>query len=335
MRLIVMGSHTFLQELVPVAPDPIDLTVPGAGRLVEAFLTGRTEATRKAYAGDLMAFGRFCGRGPVEAIDGLIQLDGGPANELVMRWRNAMVDRGLSPATIARRLAAVRSIVRDGRTLGYCTFSIEIRDPEVQKYRDTRGPGLEGWRAMRTTAEALAERKPEGTSHPHQAARDLALVRLIRGLALRRSSAVRIDLADLELSAEKSTVWVYVKGKRDKVLRTIPPGVVGDLRRWLDLRGEEPGPLFIRLDRAAGEWSRISGTTVYNVVRRLGRRAGLKRDVRPHGLRHEAITAAARKGYRMDEVQEFAGHSDPRTTSLYIERERDAAGKVAGGIDED
>jgi hypothetical protein len=37
----------------------------------------------------------------------------------------------------------------------------------------------------------------------------------------------------------------------------------------------------------------------------------------------------------MDEIQDFAGHSDPRTRSLDIERERDAAGKVAAGIDED
>ena len=37
----------------------------------------------------------------------------------------------------------------------------------------------------------------------------------------------------------------------------------------------------------------------------------------------------------MDEIQEFAGHSDPRTTSIYIERQKDSAGKVAAGIEED
>ena len=116
-----------------------------------------------------------------------MQLDGGGANELVLRYRHAMTQRGLAPATIARRLAAIRSMVRLARTLGYCTFTIEIDDPKVQKYRDTRGPGLDGWKAMRTTAEALAERKPEGTSHEHQAVRDLALVRLMRNQALRPS----------------------------------------------------------------------------------------------------------------------------------------------------
>jgi integrase/recombinase XerC len=73
----------------------------------------------------------------------------GQANTLSIGYKAHLSDRGLAPATIARRLAALRSIVKPARTLGHVTWTIDIGSPRAEAYRDTRGPGLEGWRGRR------------------------------------------------------------------------------------------------------------------------------------------------------------------------------------------
>lgn len=324
-------------EIVPAAPL---LVAADEHRLslIEAFLDSMGPQTRRAYDGDLRAFGRFAGSTSHVAVGWLLSLDGGRANEVVLRYRTHMTDAKLSPATIGRRLAAIRSVVRMARMLGVVTWSIEVSDPKVQKYRDTRGPGISGWRAMKVTAEAMADGGlPLRNVHPHQGARDLALVHLMRGLALRRSSVIRLDLVDVELEGDDPAVLVYEKGKAQKVRRSLSSGPAESLRAWIALRGGWPGPLFHRLDRASSSSSpaRLDGSSVWRIVRALGHRAGLTRHVRPHGLRHEAITAAIERGAALPDVQVFAGHADPRTTMLYYDRTRNAAGQVAKLIDGD
>jgi hypothetical protein len=59
-------------------------------------------------------------------------------------------ERSRSAATIARRLAALRSIVKLDRTLGRVAWSVDIEGPRNESHRDTRGPGLDGWRPRET-----------------------------------------------------------------------------------------------------------------------------------------------------------------------------------------
>lgn len=324
--------------LVARAAELIDLSVPGGG-LVSLWLERLTPHTQRAYAGDLAAFGRFVGCGPSRAVDGLLQLEQGPANELVLRYRTAMEGRGLAPATVARRLAAIRSMVELGRTLGYCSIEILIGDPKVEKYRDTRGPGEEGVKAMMSALRSAAESPPaDPRTHEHQSVRDLALVRLLKALMLRRSSATRLDLADLDLDADPPSAMIYTKGKRDQRRFTLPPGVVESLRAWIAVRGDAPGPLFVRLDRARArdELPRpLDGRTVARIVQGLGERAGVRRRVTPHQLRHHGITTALDRGKTIPEVMALSGHADPKTLMIYADRIKDAAGDVARLLDEE
>jgi hypothetical protein len=55
------------------------------------------------------------------------------------------MERSISGSTIARRLAALRSIVKLDRTLGRIAWSLDIEGPRNESYRDTRGSGLDGW----------------------------------------------------------------------------------------------------------------------------------------------------------------------------------------------
>ena len=136
------------QGLSPCPASPftrprIPSTEAGAGaRLHAAFLAGRSPHTLRAYGADLEAFTAYLGEpGPGAALSRLIGLPAGEGNGVLLAYRAHMIDAGLTPATINRRLAAIRSALKLARTLGLTSWAPEIRGLKVEAYRDTTGPG--------------------------------------------------------------------------------------------------------------------------------------------------------------------------------------------------
>ena len=197
-----------------------------------------------------------------------------------------------------------------------CGWALEVEGLRSEPYRDTRGPGREGFRRI---LEALAARQDA------KGLRDVAAVRLLFDLALRRAEVVGLDREDLDL--EGGTLAVLGKGRTQKIRLTLPEPTRRALAAWPAVRGDEPGPLFRPLDRS-GRGGRLSGTSLYRIVRRLGESAGLK--ARPHGLRHAAVTAALDlTGGDIRAVQKFSRHRDVRVIERYDDSRRDLAGDVA------
>jgi integrase/recombinase XerC len=312
-----MGDTNYLP--VPVQPPAgaLDAT-PATARLVEAFLAGRSPRTVRAYSGDLSDFAGIVGAATVAAAAAQLLAGGaGQANALALDYRTDLLNRGLSPATVNRRLAALRSLVKLGRLLGLVAWSLEAEGVKSEAYRDTRGPGRDGFRRL---LAVLADR------HDAKGVRDRALLRLTYDLGLRRAEAVGIDVADLD--REAGTVAVLGKGRREKITLTLPAPTEAALDAWLAVRGTGPGPLFHRLDRAGKGKGRLTGAGVYDIIVSLGRRVGLR--VRPHGLRHSAITSAldATNG-DIRAVQRFSRHKDVRVIARYDDNRQDLAGQVA------
>jgi integrase/recombinase XerC len=311
-----------LATLVPPAAVP----ALGPVDVLAAFLSGRNPRTLLAYDRDLKDFARFLGAPDSRAaVDGLLNLSHGHANAAALGYKASLVDRGLKSATIARRLAALRSVVKMARTVGVVVWALDVESPKAEPYRDTAGPGDAGWRAM------LARAKADAEAGPPKAVRDLAVIRLLHDLALRRGELVALDLADADLDG--GSVAVVGKGRTEAVRLTLPDPTRHALADWTAVRGSDSGPLFVRLDRAAGKAGgsgRLTDTAVFLIVRDLGRKVGLARPTRPHGLRHEAITRAldATNG-DVRTVQRFSRHADARTLLLYDDRRRDLAGDVA------
>ena len=102
----------------------------------------------------------------------------------------------------------------------------------------------------------------------------------------------------------KVTTWASSYDGRNKEPVTLPEPTKAALKAWLQVRGTEDGPLFVNFDRA-GKGERLTGSAVYFIVRELGTKAGLS--VRPHGLRHLAITSA------LDNIDSIATGSDVTT----------------------
>lgn len=290
-----------------------------AAWLLAAFQAGRSPLTLAAYTRDLADFQGFLDApSPAEATRQLLTGGLGQANALVLGYRAHLEARGLAAATVQRRLSALRALVRLARMLGLVSWTIEIQAPHVERCRDTRGPGRVGFQRILTQLESQ--------SGP-AALRDRAMIRLLYDLALRRAEVVALDLADLDL--ERGTLAVLGKGRTSKVPLTLPKRTSEALGAWVTVRGPTPGALFTNFDRARkGPGRRLTGTSLYRVVVRLGQRAGIQ--ARPHGLRHAAITEALdRSGGDVRSVQRFSRHRDLRTLLVYDDNRQDLAGRVA------
>jgi integrase/recombinase XerC len=242
----------------------------------------------------------------------------GEANALALAYRTHLMERELAAITISRRLTALRSMIKLARTLGLIPWTLEIQGLKTEGYRDTRGPGRNGFRAL---LEVLNGRNDAKTL------RDRAILRCLFDLGLRRKEVVNLDVEDFDRQA--GTLAVLGKGRTAKNTLTLPPQTRQALEVWLNARGEEPGPFFLTMNRAnQGEVLRLTAAGLYGKVRELGRKAGLK--VWPHGIRHSAITEALdATGGNIRAVQRFSRHKDVRVVERYDDNRQDLAGELA------
>jgi integrase/recombinase XerD len=213
---------------------------------------------------------------------------------------------GLSPATIARRTAALRGFFRHQVLVG--------------AQRDNPAAELASPRRRRSLPRALSPGEVErlieaaaGTSP--RALRDCALVEILYGAGLRVSEAVGLERAGVDLEAR----IVRCTGKGDKE-RIVPVGrpAADALRRYLS-RGRpylerRPRPELFLNAKGGG----LTRAGAFLILRRLAERAGLEPErVHPHLLRHSFATHLLEGGADLRSVQEMLGHADLSTTELY------------------
>lgn len=302
-----------------LAPAAQASTGEKAARVLASRLAGAPATTRRAILGDLCDFAEWAGRGRVE-LDGVALLlgDRGLVLEAVSHYRAALMDRGLSSATIARRLSTLRSLVAKAHEIGVVDF--EIPKPKV---------AAEPRRARPTPTVADVGRVVSSlvsTTAP-RAIRDLALVRLMAATALRRESVCSLDVRDVDL--DRGRIFVRVsKGKRTVETggeeHSIPSPVVSALRLWKEARERDgswvpEAPLFSGFRRGVKGLERLHGRGLARALQRLGRRAGV--DLQPHGLRRWAVTTGASLGFDLEQLRALARHRSVKTTEkAYLER---------------
>jgi integrase/recombinase XerD len=266
---------------------------------VEGFLallaTRRAPKTVEAYRRDLSALGAWLD-GPVAEV----------TTERLEQYLAELRAAGLSPATIGRRVAAVRSFFRHQTLLGLCTDN-PAAELELPRRRRT---------LPRTLSPAEAERLVEAASGTTpRALRDRALVELLYGAGLRVSEAVGLEKGSVDL--EGRLVRCIGKGSKERV---VPIGrqAVTALRRYLSrgrpfLDTRHRPELF--LNAKGGGLTRAGA---FLILRRLAAKAGLEPErIHPHLLRHSFATHLLEGGADLRSVQEMLGHADLATTELY------------------
>jgi integrase/recombinase XerD len=266
---------------------------------VDGFLgllaANRSPRTVSAYRRDLASFGEWLAR----------PLASAKLSELE-RYLAEQRGRGLSPATIARRAAAIRSFFRHATLLGLVqenpAAALELPRRRTQLPR-TLSPG---------EAERLLE-AAAGTAP--RALRDRALAELLYGAGLRVSEAVGLERGGVDL--EHRVVRAIGKGDHERV---VPIGRAASdaLRRYLahgrpHLDRRHRPELF--LNAQGGPLTRAGA---FLILRRLADKAGLEPGrVHPHLLRHSFATHLLEGGADLRSVQEMLGHADLATTELY------------------
>lgn len=299
-----------------VRPEPGRDDASGARDLLELFLAGRAARTLDAYREDLRDLARHLGLQVDETIARLIGGGAGAAHRLALAYRGALLERKLAPATVNRRLASLRSLVRMARITGLVDWELELPGVRQKTLRDTAGPGKAGFQRLLRAAAA---------QEPGKAARDVAILRLLHDVALRRAELIGLDVDDVELEGAPACAWVVGKGSLERTRVNLPGPTVAAVAAWLAVRGEEAGPFFRNLDRAAKGDGRLSGSGVYKLLRSLGATAGVGRGARPHGLRHTAITTALERagelGIPIEEVLSFSRHAPGSIGLLLVYRD--------------
>ncbi|BAW96699.1 tyrosine recombinase [[Synechococcus] sp. NIES-970] len=306
-------------------PSPFSVPTDNPDILSQLLENQKSPHTWRAYKKDIRDFFRFVADAneptPI-LIEALLKLEQPQALALVLRYKNHLRDvRCLKEATINRRLAALKALVRLANQLGQCRYTLDgIRGEKVIHYRDTTGVSQNIYRQ-------ILKMPDQSTT---KGKRDYAILRLLWDNALRRNEVVQTNLGDLDL--ERRSLDILGKGKgNQKEQITLSRATVTALESWLTVRPgpkEKNQPLFVALDRAH-QGHRLTGTAIYQLVRSTARAAGVQKVLSPHRIRHAGITAAldATNG-DVRKVQKFSRHADLNTLMIYDDNRRDVQGEI-------
>jgi integrase/recombinase XerD len=271
---------------------PADLALPDVRvrQATAGWLLAFEANTRRAYEYDLTQWLRFCAnhdQNPLTARRGHVDA-----------WARTMTASGLAPRTVARRLSSIASWYR------YLVYEDTITGSPCEHVRRPRIPDegvTPGMTPGQTRALLAAADGP----------RAVALLTLLAETGIRINEALSADVESIGHDRNHRILRITRKGGTTG--RTI---LTPRASRALDdyLAGRTSGPLFI-----TSTGRRMQQSEAWRLVRRTARRAGLEvaSEVCTHSLRVAFITTALDENVSLRDVQDAAGHKDPRTTRRY------------------
>jgi integrase/recombinase XerC len=233
-----------------------------------------------------------------------------------------LYDRGLSRASAARALAAIRSwfkwLAKEGKVQQ--NPALLVSTPKLPKHLP-RVPSAEEVNRVLDSIEQTGK-KDESASWPE---RDRVIWELLYGCGIRNSELVGIDLSAIDWNND--AILVFGKGRKE---RYVPLGDAANaaLRAYMPQREAKlqtvgkgkwthSGPLLINL--AARGDCRLTTRSVGRIVKAIAVNRGLPADVHPHTLRHAFGTHLLEEGADLRAIQEMLGHERLSTTQRYTQ----------------
>jgi integrase/recombinase XerC len=267
--------------------------------------------TIKAYAGDLDVFAAYIGARDWKTIDHIA----------IRGFLSHLYDKGLSKTSVARALAALRSLYRWLAQEGVVEQNPAklVSTPRLPK-KLPRVPTIEEMNCV------LDGKMPEVASFPE---RDRLMFELLYGCGIRNSELVGINLADISLSNE--AILIRGKGKKE---RYVPFGgsALAALAIYLPWRQQllatlrsapknkkrtsADGTTALLVNQRGG---RLTTRSIGRIVKRIAVAKGLSPEVHPHTLRHAFGTHMLEEGADLRAIQELLGHERLATTQRYTQ----------------
>ena len=257
--------------------------------------------TVKAYTTDLAQFAEYVGPRDWGDID----------HVLIRGYLSSLYERGLSKTSVARALAALRSLYRWLAQEGEVDQNPAalVATPKLPK-KLPRVPTIEEVNVV------LDSGMPECSAFNQ---RDLAILELLYGCGIRNSELIGINVDDIRWSNE--VVLVRGKGRKE---RYVPFGDSANaaVRAYLPLRQKILGETKRVSERALLinlRGSRLTTRSVGRIVKQIAVANGLSPDVHPHTLRHAFGTHMLEEGADLRAIQEMLGHERLSTTQRYTQ----------------
>lgn len=305
----------------PVAPaiETPTLSTLAAGYLhMLANERGASAHTLRAYERELLGFAAWMAKhhGARRTPDKI-------EHTHIRAYLGSLYERGLSKASAARALAAIRSwfkwLARNGRVQQ--NVASLVSTPRLPKHLP-RVPSIE---QLNRVVDSVGE---DAATWP---TRDKAIVELLYGCGIRNAELTGLNLEDIHWANEA----ILVKGKGQKQ-RYVPLGDAAalSLRAYLAERSARLAALdsaqaaatpalFLNLRlrglAAPGGDARLTTRSVGRIVKRIAIQRGLSSDVHPHTLRHAFGTHLLEEGADLRAIQELLGHERLSTTQRYTQ----------------
>ena len=262
---------------------------------------GLASNTRLAYERDLRLFKEALGLKDNDALATV-------SREQVIRYMTGLKNKGLAAATIARKLAAIKSFYRFMTAEGY----LEIDPAEVVE-AGTKGimlPKVLNQEEVLKLLEQPDLRTDEGY-------RDRTMLEVLYATGMRVSELLGLPVSGVNL--QMKYIIAFGKGSKE---RLIPIGsiAVEYLDKYLNvvrpklLHTKNPNVKNLFLSMSGNEMTR---QRFWQIIRGYGHQAGLNKELTPHMLRHSFATHLLDNGADLRSVQELLGHSDISTTQIY------------------
>ncbi len=259
---------------------------------------GCSEATRRAYGSDLAQLADW---GAAHGLE-----PGDCTHRVLRRFLAALADRGVAPRSVARKLAAIRSLFR--ALVEHGQLDANPADLLSGPKRPSNLP-----RALRSDVVAeLLEAIP--TSTPLEL-RDRAMFELAYASGLRVQELVDLDLGSIDFDSEH----VRITGKGGR-MRVVPVGeaalraLAAYLERGRPALNDDPREPAVLLSRSG---RRLATSDVRRRLRGWVRRTAASAGTSPHSLRHSFATHLLEGGADLRVVGELLGHASISTTQVY------------------
>lgn len=257
-----------------------------------------SQHTIRAYTGDLENFAAFLGSRDLKQV----------SHVEVRGFLSSLYDKGLSKTSVARSLAALRSLYRWMAQQGTIEQNPAalVSTPKLPK-KLPRVPTIEEMNSV------LDGEMPQIASFPE---RDRLLFELLYGSGIRNSELIGINLDDISFSNE--AILIRGKGKKE---RYVPFGdsVKIALNAYLPVRqqvcAKQNTPALLVNQRGG----RLTTRSVGRIIKKIAVAKGLSPDVHPHTLRHAFGTHLLEEGADLRAIQEMLGHERLSTTQRYTQ----------------
>jgi len=260
---------------------------------------GRSEKTVSAYESDLRQAAAFLqrrGRRQWREVNA----------EDAAAWARQLTARGLAASSLARKLSALRMLARHLVAQG-------VRDDDFTALLD--GPKVRRRLPATLSAEEIARILTAPGAGTAAALRDRAMLELFYSSGLRVSELAGLTLQQVNL--EHGFVRVFGKGAKERV---VPVG--GPAAEAMAAYEAAGRPHFVKKNTGSAYFlsnrgRAISRKTVWVLVKKYTRQAGITKPVKPHLLRHTFATHLLAGGADLRAIQEMLGHASIATTQIY------------------